>query len=86
MGELELWAGSFSISLDSTGALHLAGNAAFSGRAKHVSTRYYMLRDWAGKGRIIVHHVPGTLLMSDLLTKQSSRPMFTRLRALRQWS
>lgn len=76
--------GKFSISSDSTGALHLAGNAAYSGRTKRISTRYYMLRDWIDSGRIKIQHVPGTLQLSDLLTKHLPKPTFTRLRMMVQ--
>lgn len=84
LGKLGMEPETFSIYMDSTGALHLAGNATFSGRTKHISTKYYMMRDWIDNGKIRIHHVQGTLQLSDLLTKHLSRPTFQRLKEMIQ--
>lgn len=84
LGELGVESKKSLIYSDSTGALHLAGNATFSGRTKHTSPKYYMMRDWIDNGRISIHHVPGTLQLGDLLTKHLARPMVQRLKDMIQ--
>lgn len=62
---------------------HLTCNASFSGRTKHISKNYYVMRDSIDQGKASIH-VPGTLQLSDLLKKHLSRPAFQRFRDMIQ--
>ena len=69
---------------DSTGALSAAGNNAFRGRSKFISTRYWLVRECVEKGLLALHYCRTEDQPSDALTKHLPKAQFIRLRAMVQ--
>ena len=60
---------SFSVYVDSTSALHVAGNRIFSPRAKHIALRYVFVQEPVKEGKVTIHFVKTEQQLVDLGTK-----------------
>ena len=54
---------------DNTGALHIAGNTAYSSRTKHIALRLFYLKGLVKDGRITIHHVATQKQLAGVGTK-----------------
>ena len=55
--------------IDSTSALHAAGNQTYSSRAKHVALSYFYICEIIKEGHVSIHYVPTDKQLADLGTK-----------------
>ena len=58
--------GSVSLYMDSTSALHVAGNCTYSPRAKRIVLRYFFVQELVEEGKITVHFVKTQDQSTDL--------------------
>ena len=63
----------------STGALSVAENAMFSSRTKHISLRFFFVRELIKKNKITLHHKPTQQMLADIATKHLSKQRFREL-------
>ena len=54
-------------------------NGDFSGKLKHIETRFFFLADELKKGRFEIKHVPGKENPADLFTKPVSKQVWDAL-------
>ena len=54
---------------DNKSATEFAKNAGCNMRTKHISVRYYFLKELLALGRLLLEHIPGITNVADLLTK-----------------
>jgi hypothetical protein len=54
---------------DSSGAICLAHNTVFHGRAKHIKVRHHFLRDHVEKGQIEMIFIDTEKQLADIFTK-----------------
>ena len=54
-------------------------NGDFSGKLKHIETRFFFLADELKKGRFEINHVPGKENPADLFTKPVSKQVWDAL-------
>ena len=57
------------INRDSTGALHLGGNATYSSRTEHITLRFFFLRELVKTAKIAIHDVDTGQMIADVATK-----------------
>ena len=60
---------SVPINCDSTGALHLEGNATYSSRMKHIALRFFFLRELVKTAKITIRHVDTGKMLADVAPK-----------------
>ena len=60
---------SVPVYIDSTSALHVAGNRTFSPRAKHIALRYFFIQELVKEGKVTIYFVKTELQLADLGTK-----------------
>ena len=70
---------SVPINSDSTGALSVAGNAMFSSRTKHITIRFFFVRELTKRNKITLHHKPTQQMLADTATKHLSKQRFREL-------
>ena len=64
---------------DSQSAVGMAFDPISFKNTKHIMRAAEFLRDLVLKGHVILKHVPGTLMIADLLTKAPARATFIEL-------
>ena len=69
---------------DSTGALFAAGNNAFRGTSKFISTCYWLVRECVEKGLLTLHYCRTEDQPSDALTEHLPKAQFLKLRNMVQ--
>ena len=65
--------GSVSLLIDTTSALHVAGNRTYSPRAKHIALRYIFVQESAEEGKIIIRFVKTQDQIADPGTKRANK-------------
>ena len=71
---------------DSKSAVTLAFDAVAFKNTKHILRAAYFLRDLVAREHITLTHLPGSVMVADLLTKAPARPVFVEmLRLLRAY-
>ena len=70
---------SVPINSDSTRALSVAGNAMFSSRTKQIALRFFFVREFIKRNKIILHHKPTQQILADIATKHLSKQRFHEL-------
>ena len=64
---------------DSKSAVGMAFDPVAFKKTKHILRAAEFLRDLVNRGVISVEHLPGVVMLADLLTKAASRAIFTGL-------
>ena len=72
-------AGPTVIYSDSKSAVDLAFDPVAFKKTKHILRAAEFLRDLVARRVVTLEHVPGTVMIADILTKAVSRPLFTEL-------
>ena len=72
-------AGPTDILSDSQSAVGMAFDPISFKNTKHIMRAAEFLRDLVLKGHVILKHVPGTLMIADILTKAPARATFIEL-------
>ena len=69
---------SVPVYIDSTSALHMAGNRTFRPRAKHIALRYFFAQELVKEGKVTIYFVKTEQQLADLGTKhlKKYRPRF----------
>ena len=67
------------INCDSKSAVGMAFDPVAFKKTKHILRAAEFLRDLVSRGVISVEHLPGVVMIADLLTKAASRAIFTGL-------
>ena len=67
------------VNIDNKAAKRLAENAVNHERSKHIDTRYHFIRQVVESGKVQLHYVDTKKNVSDLLTKATSRKVFSSL-------
>ena len=65
---------------DNQGAIFLASNPAQEHRSKHIDIRYHYIRECVEKKKVILHYVPTTEQIADIMTKCLSYDKFKKFR------
>ena len=65
--------------MDSQSAMHAIENGDFTGKLKHIETRYYYLADEMEKGRFTLAFIKGTDNPADLMTKPVTKKVWREL-------
>ena len=65
--------GSVPLYIDSTSALHVAGNRTYSPRAKHIALKYFFVQELVEEGKVSIHYVKSEDQLADLGTKHHSK-------------
>ena len=71
--------GASIINCDSKSAVGMAFDPVAFKKTKHILRAAEFLRDLVSRGVISVEHLPGVVMLADLLTKAASRAIFTGL-------
>ena len=71
--------GASIINCDSKSAVGMAFDPVAFKKTKHILRAAEFLRDLVSRGVISVEHLPGVVMLADLLTKSASRAIFTGL-------
>ena len=71
--------GASVINCDSKSAVGMAFDPVAFKKTKHILRAAEFLRDLVNRGVISVEHLPGVVMLADLLTKAASRAIFTGL-------
>ena len=64
---------------DSKSAVEMAFDPVAFKKTKHILRAAEFLRDLVARRVVTLEHVPGTVMIADILTKAVSRPLFTEL-------
>jgi hypothetical protein len=64
------------LNVDNQGVRELVNNWSVGGRTQHVVTKAMFLRELKEWGLVVVKYLPGSLMSSDLLTKNLPGPLF----------
>jgi hypothetical protein len=64
------------LNVDNQGVRELVNNWSVSGRTWHVASKAMFLRELKEWGLVAVKYLPGSLMSSDLLTKNPPGPLF----------
>ena len=67
------------IYIDNQAAQRLAENPVNQDRTKHIDVRYHFIRQVIASGKVVLEYVDTKKNVSDLLTKSTSRKVFTTL-------
>ena len=54
---------------DNEACINIVNNDILTPRSKHIDTRWFRVQEWASRGDIIMHKIPGIINSSDGLTK-----------------
>ena len=73
MGELGTEQGSFKLFCDSQSVIHLAKNAAFHSRTKHIDLRYHIISQVLEEGQVQLEKISTEENPTDMMTKSLSR-------------
>jgi hypothetical protein len=65
---------------DNQGAIFLASNPAQEHRSKHIDIRYHYIRECVEGKKVILHYVPTTEQIADIMTKCLSYDKFKKFR------
>ena len=60
---------SVPINCASTGAFYIARNSTHSSGTKHISLRFFFLRELIKSGKITIHYVATNAMLADCATK-----------------
>ena len=60
---------SVSVYINTTSALHVAGNRAFGPRVKHIALRYVFVQELVKEGKVTIHFIKTEQQLADLGTK-----------------
>lgn len=71
--------GPMKVYIDNQAAKKLAENAVNHERSKHIDIRYHFLRQVVASGQVQLYYVDTKENVSDLLTKATSRKVFSTL-------
>ena len=74
-----------TIRCDNQGAIHLSRNPVSHKRSKHIEIRYHFVRERVQDGTLKFTYVDTKLNISDILTKPTSKAVFTFLRDKLLW-
>ena len=66
------------LEIDNKGAVDLANNWSVGGRTRHVDMSKYFLRELKDEGVLSIKHVSGEDNEADILTKNTSGPVFEK--------
>ena len=81
-GEIGFSISSFALCGDNQGAIFLALNPAVDGKSKHIDIKYHHIRECVLEKRIVLHFVPTTEQIADIMTKCLSYDKFKKFRNL----
>ena len=65
--------------IDSQGALHLSLDPVAFKKTKHILRACEFVRDHVAKLRFVCRHLAGDMMIADILTKATARPIFIKL-------
>ena len=68
--------------VDNKSAIALMKNPMFTGRSKHIDTRFHFIRECVEKGQIMMEFVSSGEQRADILTKALASMKFTVMRHL----
>ena len=71
--------GAMRVYIDNQAAKKLAENAVNHERSKHIDIRYHFIRQVVASGKVQLYYVDTKKNVSDLLTKATSRKVFSTL-------
>ena len=71
--------GPSAIYCDSKSAVDMAYDPVAFKKTKHIMRAAEFLRDLVAREVVSVHHVSGSIMLADLLTKAQARPVFLEL-------
>ena len=72
----------FALCGDNQGAIFLAMNPAVESRSKHIDIKYHHIRECVIEKRVVLHYVPTTEQVADIMTKCLSYDKFKKFRNL----
>ena len=81
-GEIGFKIFNFALCGDNQGAIFLALNPAVDGKSKHIDIKYHHIRECVLEKRIVLHFVPTTEQIADIMTKCLSYDKFKKFRNL----
>ena len=58
---------------DNTATLHALGNRSFSSMTKHITLRFFFIRELVSEGRISIHYIPTDINPADIGTKHLNK-------------
>jgi hypothetical protein len=64
------------LATDSLSAMAMTENQRTHSRTKHIDVRWHWIREKVEENKLALHHVPGTELVADGLTKPLGGPAF----------
>ena len=70
----------FALCGDNQGAIFLAMNPAVETRSKHIDIKYHHIRECVTEKRVILHFIPTTEQIADIMTKCLSYDKFKKFR------
>ena len=82
IGELDIRQEEYRLYCDSQSAIHLAKNAAYHSRTKHIQRRYHWIRERVEEREFVLMKIRTAENMSDMLTKVL---IPDKLEACRKW-
>ena len=65
--------------LDSKSAIDMAFDPVAFKKTKHILRAAEFLRDLVARGAVTMRHVKGAVMIADILTKATARPVFIEL-------
>ena len=71
-----------AINEDNQGTIALSKNPKYHSRTKHIDMRHHFLRDKVEKSEIVLSYCPAEETVADVMTKQSAKIRFQKLREL----
>ena len=74
-----LGVGPTTVWIDSQGALHLSLDPVAFKKTKHILRACEFVRDHVAKFRFVCRHLAGDMMIADILTKATARPIFIKL-------
>ncbi|CAI7777325.1 unnamed protein product [Closterium sp. NIES-53] len=66
----------FTMFCDNQSAIHIANKSGFANRTKHISLRYFFVKDKIEKGRLELSYCPTSEMAADYLTKKLGKQKF----------
>ena len=64
---------------DNTATLHALGNRSFSSRTKHITLRFFYIRELVSEGRISINYISTDNNPADIGTKHLNKHRFKHL-------
>ena len=64
---------------DNAATLHALGNRSFSSRTKHITLRFFFIRELVTEGKISIHYIPTDDNPADIGTKHLNTHRFKHL-------